>query len=150
MLEALFLDKELPVGLSYPEWRKFVTFHLVRGPRFTISCDSFMNSNDSSAEIVNILMESLGEAARNILAPIPLGIRKKEGVVKASIVMQAEMTDHNLKYSGVATDISNPFNNRERKRDARCTLCRAPPAKSMAPGRLGIHEPNTPMAQGLR
>ena len=60
-------------------------------------------------------VESLGETARDILAPIQLGIGERGGVEKASIFIQALLTDDNLKYPGVATDISNAYNNRERK-----------------------------------
>ena len=60
-------------------------------------------------------VESLGKTANSILAPIQLGITDRGGVEKASIFIQTLLTDDNLKFSGVATDISNAYNNRERK-----------------------------------
>ena len=51
----------------------------------------------------------------NILFPVKLGIWVPGGVETACLLVQALLTDKHLGISGVATDISNAYNNRERK-----------------------------------
>ena len=59
-------------------------------------------------------VEALASTASGILAPIQVGLGVKGGVEKANLFAQTLLTDDELGFSGVATDIGNAYNNRER------------------------------------